>query len=170
MTVWPLAKMSLPFQVLSALLYCLPIGFLVAALGGWAPVLFWPGIWVLLLYIACWLGMRPTCFEVSGNALVIHWSIRRQRISLEHLASVEVIDGRMLKRRLGLAARVGVGGLWGVFGLLWSRKAGRVSTWISRHDQFVWLTFGNRPPLLIAPEQPQTLVRVLSGHISPSAR
>lgn len=161
MTVWPLAKMSTPFVALTALLYLLPLTFFALALSGVAGVLLWPAVLVVLLYGLCWMLMRPRCFRLHDNRLEIAWPWRRRLIPLHALIEAELIDGVKLKQRLGLAARIGVGGLWGVFGILASRKAGKVSTWISRHDQLVWLAFSDRPPLLITPENPEQFVAAL---------
>ncbi|MEW5742564.1 MAG: hypothetical protein AB1938_26840, partial [Myxococcota bacterium] len=55
--------------------------------------------------------------------------------------------------RFGWALRVGVGGLFGGFGWLYTSK-GWVEMDISRTDGLVLLTFSNRIPLLVSPEAP----------------
>ena len=158
---WRLAPMSRPIRILTWLLYWLPVAFLLAALTGKAPILFWPGIVVLCIFALVWMVFRPTRFELDDAELIVRRPLLRSRFPLSSLQRVQLIDATELKARLGFAVRFGVAGLWGVFGILWSRKAGRVSTWISSSDQFVWMEFSDRPPLLITPEHPDSFIAEL---------
>ena len=155
-----LAPMSSVFWVITLVVLSLVPLFAVLALGG-APL--WSA--VVLLVVIClgtWLTVRPSCFQVTPSALIIEWPSRRREIPRTEIASVRVVTGKELRGLLGLAARVGVGGLWGTFGGLWSKKRGWVSTYVSRTDELLWVELSNGQALLLTPELPNEVRRLLS--------
>lgn len=158
---YPLAKMSTPFLLLTCLLWCLPIGFIAAALSGVAPVLFWPGGLTLGIYIGVWLLGRPSSFLLSESQVIVQWPFGSRSYVRDDLVRAECIDALEFKRRLGFAVRVGAGGLWGVFGLLWSYRVGWVNVYLSSHKQFVWLEFSGRRPLIITPQRDREFLEAL---------
>lgn len=161
---YPLAKMSTPFLLLTLFLWCLPVGFSIAALSGVAPVLFWPSGLMLCIYAGVWLLGRPSSFILSETQLIVRWPLGARHYRHDELVRAEHIDAVEFKRRIGVAIRVGAGGLWGVFGLLWSVKAGWVNVYLSSHKQFVWLEFAGRRPLIITPQRAAQFLEQLKGH------
>src|SRR5215831_15565109 len=120
---FPLAGMDPLIWMLTVGLLLLPVIFFATVVFGGSPLLI-PGALIVALYAWTWLRMRPTRFVVSPAGLEVVWPLKRSRILCHEIASVRTIDAPALKREVGLAARVGVGGLWGAFGWLWSRRRG----------------------------------------------
>lgn len=143
---------------LPALVLLLPVGELTRAGRGAAAAA------LVLLYAVIWLFWRPSSFTVSDEALVIDWPLRRKTISRSSIASARVTDFQLLAPETGPVARIGAGGLWGGFGLLWTRKRGLVNLYITRTGDLVWLERGRERPWLISPENPGEFVASLSGH------
>jgi hypothetical protein len=152
--------MTTVFWVITLVVLGLLPLFVILSLGG-APL--WSGVAILVVICAgTWLFMRPTCFEAGPEGLEIVWPLRRWRIARSEIASVRVIDKPELKSLLGSALRVGVGGLWGGFGLLWTSKLGWVSFYISRVDELLWVERRGARPLLLSPERPHEVARLLA--------
>jgi hypothetical protein len=156
-----LAPMSGVIRALTVGLLLLPIAFLVSG-ALWNSVLFVPGLLLAALYGWVWLRHRPQGFVIEPAVLEVIWPLRRRQIERRRIVEARLVDGCDLKRELGWAVRVGVGGLWGGFGWLWTQRRGIVQMYISRTDQLVWLECLNGRPWLISPEQPERFVRALS--------
>lgn len=165
MRAFPLAPMSTLILVLTGLLLSLPAVCLVwAAAGGddGRDVRLLVGGSVAALYVYVWLRMRPTRFEVDGHSLSIVWPLCRQAIPKAALESARVASLWDLNKELGLALRVGVGGLWGGFGFLWTRRRGWVDMYVSRGDGLVWIERRAGRPLLLTPAEPDAFVAALT--------
>jgi len=52
---------------------------------------------------------------------------------------VRILDKPDVKKELGSALRIGVGGLFGGFGLLWTSRRGLIRFYIARLDNFVMI-------------------------------
>jgi hypothetical protein len=59
--------------------------------------------------------------------------------------------------------RIGVGGLWGGFGWLWTTRRGLVEFYVSRADGMVLIERRGARPLLITPADPEKLLRALQA-------
>lgn len=125
----------------------LPLPALLAAVGLAAPAAV-----VLAGYAWVWLWMRPRAFVVAPGALVVEWPLRARTIPAADVAGVRTVTAAELRRELGLALRIGVGGLFGGFGMLWSRRGGLVDFYVTRLDEFVWIARRTQRPLLVSPE------------------
>lgn len=157
---FPLAKMDRLIWGLTAFFVLLPFLFLAEGLWNHSPArlfLVWPGAALLLLVVEVWLVHRPRRFTVDPGALLLEYPVRTKRVSLKGLTTAEEIDSRELRARFGRALRVGVGGLFGGFGWLYSSR-GWVELDISRTDGLVLLTFEGRLPLLVSPEAPAAFI------------
>jgi hypothetical protein len=159
---FPLAPMSRLLCVLSAALCLLPAAFIASGLLWGAPRL---GVGLLLaaLYVWVWLWMRPSGFVVRPDAIEVNWPLRRRRIARSGIHEVQLIERPALLEITGKCMRVGVGGLWGGFGWLWTQHRGIVQMYISRSDGLVWIERGAERPWLITPESPEAFVRALGG-------
>ncbi|MBI3924532.1 MAG: hypothetical protein HY319_03245 [Armatimonadetes bacterium] len=115
---------------------------------------------MLVLYAAVYLAWRPSRFEISPAELCIRFPIRRRTVPRGSIRTAEPIDSKQFRERFGRAVRVGVGGLWGGFGWLWTSK-GWVEFYVSRTDAFVLLEREGMIPLLITPERPEEFAREL---------
>jgi hypothetical protein len=119
------------------------------------------GLLLAVLYLAVWLWSRPTGFAVTPGALILRWPVRRWEIPRADIASARRLEAEALKRELGFAARIGVGGLWGGFGWLWTRRRGLIDFYISRLDGYVMIERRKGRPLLVTPAEPAAFVEAL---------
>jgi len=124
-----------------------------------APV----GLVVGALYLWVWLRWRPSRFEITPQALAIRFPALRREVPASDIAAVRVLGGKAFREEFGLAFRIGVGGLWGGFGWLWTRERGLIEFYVSRLDGFVLLERRGGRPLLITPDDPEDFVDALSA-------
>ena len=156
-----LAPMSPLIRGLTIFLLTLPLFF-----GGYALVWRQGSAWIivlffLVLYVAIWLWCRPSSFIVSPSQLAITFPLWQRRIAIKAVYSVRLIDQKLFQQEFGWALRVGVGGLWGGFGWLWTRRRGLVEFYISRLDRFVLIEHSKGKYLLITPEKLEQFVDVM---------
>lgn len=161
--VFRLAPMSGLILGMTCALFLVPIGFLTAPLldprlSPLAPV----GGAVALGYAFTWLYMRPTAFEVTREGLDIVWPLRRRHIPRADILGAAEVLPCDLRAEFGTLLRVGVGGLWGGFGLAWSSRGKHLGLYVSRHaDGFVLVGCGRSRSLLVTPERPHAFVAEL---------
>ena len=162
--IFRLAEMSRSIWILTAALLALPVGMLGATLLGVAdPALLGVAGLLGLLYLGVWLWFRPGHFELSPVALSIVWPMRRRDIALASIESAQIVTSRELRAECGLLLRIGVGGLWGGFGRLWSSKGVHLDFYVSRTAPLVLVRQRRGRHLLITPEQPERFVDALQG-------
>ncbi|MCX8108153.1 MAG: PH domain-containing protein, partial [Verrucomicrobiae bacterium] len=89
------------------------------------------------------------------------WPLRREEIRCDHILGTRILDRKELIKQIGWGLRVGVGGLWGGFGWLWTKRRGLVRMYITRTDRFVWIDCASGKSWLITPEKPEEFVRAL---------
>ncbi len=147
---------------LTGALLILPLAFIAGGLLGSALLLL-PGLLMVVLYAGVWLWMRPRSFIVHADAIEVIWPLRRRRLARASITAARLIDKGALRSLTGVAARVGVGGLWGGFGWLWTQHRGIVQMYISRGDGLVWIERGGERPWLVTPESPEAFVRALGS-------
>ena len=155
-----LAPMSGLIRVLTDAFLLLPVAFLGSHAIWGSPRL---AVVLLLaaLYLWVWLRMRPSRFVVHPDAIEVIWPLRRRRIARSSITGARVVDKGELRALTGAAARVGVGGLWGGFGWLWTKRRGIVQMYVSRTDGLVWIERGAERPWLITPETPEAFLRAV---------
>jgi hypothetical protein len=161
-TRFELAPMSPAIRALTVGLLALPLVLLWLARGT-GTALTIPALLMAAVYAWVWLRFRPTAFVVRPGALEVIWPLKRGRLSLATVSSVQLIDRHEVRRRIGFAIRIGAGGLWGGFGWLWTTRRGMVRMYVSRLDQFVWIERRGGPPWLITPDSPDMFVRALTA-------
>ena len=148
--------MSRLIRGLALFLFVLPVGMAWLSRGGPVPaaplvVLGFFGV----LYAMVWLFMRPNRFVLSPEGLDVVWPTRRRRIPRSHLILVEPVTRARLRAEFGTLMRVGAGGLWGGFGLLWSSRGKHLSLYVSRQsDGLILVRCAPSRSLLITPERP----------------
>jgi len=120
------------------------------------------GLGMFGLSAATWLVMRPTAFEIEPAGLTAVFPLRRQFVPGAAITGARIIDRAALRAEIGLPVRIGVGGLFGTFGWLWTTRRGMVTCLISRTDGMVWIERRGAGPLLITPERPQDFVARLT--------
>jgi hypothetical protein len=154
-----LASMCRAILILTIGLLMLPVVFLAAAV--FDSRLAVPVLLLAAVYAWVWLRFRPTRFVVHPGVLEVVWPFKRRELRRDGISQVRLLDRRELQSVTGWGMRIGAGGLWGVFGWLWTRRRGIVQTYVSRTDRFVWIERANGRPWLITPEQPEDFVRAL---------
>lgn len=155
-----LAPMSPFFFGATLVLLALPVVCVAGFLFG-KQYLAVPGLLIIALYVWVWLRFRPKQFVVHPGGVQIVWPLKRRDMPKKDIMSARVIGRRELIKTVGLGFRIGVGGLWGAFGLLWTTRRGLVRMYVSRSDWFVWIECANGKPWLITPENPNEFVRAL---------
>jgi hypothetical protein len=155
--------MSGLIKSITVVMCAIPVAFVVGALAG-APFLWIPATLVALLIAAVWLFARPQRFEAHGGAIDIVFPTWRRTIA--DVASARRHDARELRATYGFLTRIGVGGLWGGFGWLWSPR-GTIEFYVSRTDGFVLVERRGGRPLLVTPDDPAAFVAALNGPAEP---
>ncbi len=160
---FPLAPMSPLMRALTLVVLALPVLFIALSLGhsGARLVLAPTSALLALLYLGVFTWSRPGSYRIDRDRLVLEFPLRKLEIPRSQILDAVVMDKPELKRAMGFAVRVGSGGLFGVFGWLWSRKRGWVEIHSSREDRMVWIERKDRLPLLISPEDAPGFVRAL---------
>ncbi|HVH04944.1 MAG TPA: PH domain-containing protein [Myxococcota bacterium] len=161
---FPLAPMSGVIRVLTAAVLAIPAVFVAAGLVTSAAILVPVGVVTALLYVAIWLAGRPTVFEVAQDGLHIRFPWRSRAVPAREIAGVRELSSRTFREEFGFAVRIGVGGLWGGFGWLWTSQRGLVELYVSRLDGFVLVERrAGGMPLLLTPAEPEDFVDALSA-------
>jgi len=150
-----LAPMSRGIRLLTGALLAIPVVFLalawlVPALSVFAAL----AAAIVALYAAIWLWWRPSSFDVDAFGFEIRFPAGRRSVLNPTVAAVRLLTAPELYAEVGLALRVGVGGLWGGFGWLWTQRRGFVEFYVSRLDGLVWIERREGRPLLVTPSDP----------------
>jgi len=156
---FPLAPMCPLIRWLTVGLLMLPLGLVVAALR--EPVLWTLVVMMAFLYAAVWLFWRPWGFEVAAAGLGIRFPSWTRVLPRAAIQGARQMSRQEFRQEFGWALRVGVGGLWGGFGWLWTRKRGFVEFYISRLDGLVVVDRPFGKALLITPSDPEAFVRAV---------
>ncbi|MGF1509735.1 MAG: PH domain-containing protein [Myxococcota bacterium] len=160
--------MSRALVLTTTLAFLVPGSFLLCA-ALWKVPLGGLGFALLVLYAAVWLWFRPLRYEVTDAKLEIVFPLRTRTIRLRDVRSADALPGALARNRLGFVVRVGVGGLFGVFGRLWTSRAGWLDAYITRLDKFVWLDRQHpHRSLILSVDDPDGFVQQLEGRIQAS--
>ena len=116
---------------------------------------------LIVLYGVIWSGCRPSRFLLTPQSFEIIFPLWRRRIPLSDVARISHINGGQFQQQFGWALRIGVGGLWGGFGWLWTSRKGLVEFYISQLSQFILIERYAGHPLLITPTNPNQLISML---------
>lgn len=155
---FPIAPMSGLILWLTILVLPLPLLLLYAGSRAGVGALAWlPALFVASVYLAIWIYMRPSHFELSERSLDIVWPIRRFSLPLREIESIQLVSGKEFRSRYGSGIRIGAGGLGGGFGLL-KTKSVTFRFYISRLDDYVIVRRRSGRPLLITPADPSQFV------------
>jgi hypothetical protein len=164
--------MSPVIRLTTSVLLVLPAGLVVGglvtkslfaapvALGMAQPVLFGVAAFLALLYVAVWLWFRPLRFVVAPDGLRIVWPLRWSHVAMGEIVEIQRLGAAEFRQEFGLGVRVGVGGLWGAFGLLVTGKETLVM-YVSRADDLVLVRRASGRALLLTPADPARFVAAL---------
>ena len=166
---FPLAPMSPAIRWLTLALWLLPALFGVLALASRFPMGWFPCAVLLALYAAVWLACRPKGFEVSGAGLDVVFPTWTRSLPASGLRRARRISSAAFREEFGWAIRIGVGGLWGGFGWLWTSRGGMLELYVSRLDGLLLVERQPGRPLLITPADPDRMLQALGARAGVSA-
>ncbi len=156
-----LAPMSPLIKGFTIALWLLPLFFGILTLVSRESILLIIFIILITLYGAVWLWCRPTRFVVSDNYIEIVFPGWRRLIPMQDVSGIRIINKDTFGQEFGWAVRIGVGGLWGGFGWLWTNRGGFLEFYISQLDEFVLISRLKGKSLLITPVNPSQLVETV---------
>lgn len=162
--------MSTGIRWLTTVFLLLPVGFAVAVLAGGNRALLLPAVLLAGLDFLTWFVARPTRFEVGRDVLMVIFPAWRRTVRAGDGLAARMLGFKEFRQEYGTPLRIGVGGLWGGFGWLWTSRRGLVEFYISRTDGFVLVERGRGRPLLITPENPEMMVEALAATGTPADR
>jgi hypothetical protein len=166
---FPLAPLSPALKIITGLLCALPLLFIILAITLQLPVFWLTAAGLGILYALVWQWCRPTAFVITPEHLSITFPRWQRRIPLSTIVDVRRVDMATFAQEYGFALRVGVGGLWGGFGWLWTTRKGWVEFYISRQDRFTLVLRNTGLPLLISPEPGAEFVETLQQYLGGSS-
>jgi hypothetical protein len=155
--------MSGSIKVLTYIIAALPVPLAYAGFTVNKPALYTWALFLVLLSAGVWLWMRPTHYEIDSRALTVVWPLRKYVVPKSSINRVRVLDDVEIKKELGSAVRIGVGGLFGGFGLLWTRRRGLIRFYITRCDSLVMIDRNDGRSFLITVDNPHGMVKELEG-------
>ncbi len=155
--------MSPLIRGLTAILLLLPAGLGAAAISSGRSVLLVPVALLVGLYLAVWMLARPRWFRVSPGRIDVGFPAWTRVVP--DVARARTLSTDDLRLRFGWAMRIGVGGLWGGFGWLWTSKEGMVEFYVSRTDGLALVERRDGRSLLITPADPEGLVAAVVPRI-----
>jgi len=162
-SIYRTPPMSGSIKVITYIMEAIPFLLVYFGFANHNPGLFIVAIFFILLIASVWLWMRPTHYAVDSRALTIVWPLRKYVVLRSGISKIRILDKSQIKKELGFALRIGVGGLFGGFGLLWSRRQGLIRFYITRLDDFVMIDRRNDRPLLITVDNPHSMVKELGA-------
>jgi hypothetical protein len=86
------------------------------------------------------------------------WS---RNIPIERVSNIRIITAKTFMKEFGWAIRIGAGGLWGGFGWLWTKNKGFVEFYISTTNYLVIIEHSNKKNLLITPNNPEQMLKII---------
>src|SRR5262245_60833209 len=155
-----LAPMSPLIRGVTIVLLALPLGFAAGAVGLGLRALWIPAVFLAVTFAVVWLAARPVRFEAGPGSIAMRFPLWTR--SVPDIASARLVTARELRESCGFMLRVGVGGLWGGFGWLWTTRRGLIEFYISRTDGFVLAERRQGRLLLLTPDDPRGLVQVVA--------
>ena len=155
--------MSMVIVVLTILVLAIPVTFTFIGFYRNEPIILFVAAFIWLMVLWSWFWMRPSHYIIDNRSLTVVWPLRKLYVPGNDISIVRVLDRKGIKKELGLAMRIGVGGLFGGFGLLWTRRRGMMRFYITRLDYFVLIERKNYKDLLLSVEHPERMKEMLSG-------
>lgn len=158
---FPLAPMSPVIKGLTIALLLLPIFLAILGIISQQQQLIWICLLLIILYGIIWLWCRPCCFIVSGSYLKIKFPAWCRSIPISDISQIRVINQQTFNQEMGWAIRIGVGGLWGGFGWLWTSRKGLLEFYVSRTDNLVLIERLTGSNLLLTPSNYREMIEMI---------
>ena len=153
-----LAPMSPLIKGITMGLWLLPLVFIGVAIASRQKLFGIVALLLILMYGGVWVWCRPSQFVLSPNQLTIVFPGWKRRIPMTDISSFRATSSAGFNQEFGLPVRIGVGGLWGGFGWLWTSRQGLIEFYVSRSQGFVLIDRAQGKTLLITPTDPQRMI------------
>jgi hypothetical protein len=115
-------------------------------------------IWVIItgLVVVVPYLMHVNNYELNSEGVKINTPLRSKRIRFEDIESVIVCN----YDQLGITIRLfGSGGVWGYFGIFYSREFGRIAFNATSLTRTLILLKGKRKKIIISPDNAENFVK-----------
>jgi hypothetical protein len=159
------APMAVAFILMSGVVLAIPVIFVLIGLSD--PLLRTTFVGTAAMVVVgaagVWFFYKPTAFELEDDALVLRFPLRTIAIPRSDIASARVLSRSELRETLGFAMRVGVGGLFGVFGWLWSTKRSWVQIYVTSTGGWVLVERRAGRPLLLSAKEGAAFAAAVGG-------
>jgi hypothetical protein len=160
--IFPLANMSPLIRVMTIIVLLVPVfGLIYGIIVNQKIYLVVAGL-LVILYLIVWLWCRPSHFIISSHYLTVKFPAWSRNIPLTDLGEIRLLDQETFGQEFGLAIRIGVGGLWGGFGWLWTSRGGFLEFYISRNDDLVLIENFTGNNLLLTPDKPLEMIEKIT--------
>lgn len=166
--IYPLAPMSPLIRKLTIVALLIPFLFAIIGIILRQKLFFAIFLFIIIIYVSAWVWFRPSQFVVSNQSVDIIFPLRKRKITMQNISNVRILNKETFEQEYGWAMRIGVGGLWGGFGWLWTQKQGFLEFYISQTDNFVLLELFEGNNLLLTPENRQAMAETIRSIINQS--
>jgi hypothetical protein len=155
--------MAAVFVLLSGVVLAIPVILLVIGLGdpGLRGMFVGLSLFVAASAVGVWVFYKPKGFVVDKDSFVIEFPMRRITVERSAIVRARALSRAELRETLGFALRVGVGGLFGVFGLLWTSKLGWVRIYATSSAGWLLVESRSQKPLIVSPKDAAAVARAL---------
>mmetsp|Transcript_13584 Transcript_13584/g.29898 ORF Transcript_13584/g.29898 Transcript_13584/m.29898 type:complete len:177 (-) Transcript_13584:201-731(-) len=165
-----LAPMSPAIRALTALVTAIPVFTFILALTRKEPLpLIGLSSSIVAVYVLSWVYIRPSGLMLTTETLALKFPGRKLQIPITDIREVRLLSAQQAKDELGIAVRIGLGGLWGVFGWLWTSRRGTLDVYITRLDDYMLIERRVGRPMLLTVSDREALRDALEsgmGHVS----
>lgn len=127
---------------------------LFSGLACYLPKMSVPALGLILMAVGVWGWFRPAGFEVDEENLEIVWPWHRRRIPRAQIVKAWRLDWSHLRPMI----RLGVGGLFGMFGWFFRPRKGWVEAYVTSRMDLVLLEADAGQRLLLSPQDAEAFL------------
>jgi hypothetical protein len=117
------------------------------------------GIVPVLIYVGCYI-FHPSGYNLEESRLSILRLVKNVSFNLSDIRTVRRFA---TKEMAGTTRRFGVGGLFGYFGRFYNTREGRLTFYSTRRDTALLLETHAGKKIIISPDDPEELIRMLKS-------
>jgi len=116
-----------------------------------APLLVLALIVGLILFIH---AFAPQSYSITERHLIINRPASRVILNLSDITEIQLLEKNALWGGIRL---LGVGGMFGYYGIFWHKKYGRITLYATRSDNKILITFRDGKKILVTPDSLEML-------------
>jgi hypothetical protein len=113
----------------------------------------------LLIYLIAYI-FHPVSYIVTKDELVIHRPVSNVHFKRSDIKTVELLQKQKIRGSIRI---MGIGGLFGYYGIFANFSIGRMVWYATRRDNPVLIRTINNKKIVLTPDEPGELVRALSA-------